>query len=96
MATIEAYARPIWLYRYRSLKADPARDGQADPAAMDRELDAIRRGYIYCSTYRKMNDPMEGFFQSSARVRSNPSYEQAIVDIRNEKLQLGIASLSET
>lgn len=97
MATIETYARPTWLYRYRSLGAERA-DGisRASLAKLERELNAIERGYIYCSTFNQMNDPMEGFYRSSGRVRSHPQFDKFSERVRNEKLNLGIASLSET
>src|SRR5437667_3269872 len=54
MATIESYVQPRRLYRYRSI------------ANLDRELDSILKGYLYCSPYMKLNDPMEGLFTSSS------------------------------
>jgi hypothetical protein len=51
MAIIESYVKP--LFRYRSL------------GDIDRELDAIENGYLGCSPYMRLNDPMEGLFTSS-------------------------------
>jgi len=95
MAKIETYAWPTWLYRYRSLKADP-RTGRACLDQLAREIDAVLQGYIYCSRYTDMNDPMEGFYRASIRARDHEEYSAFIADVREEKLGLGIASLSET
>ncbi|MBW8841994.1 MAG: DUF2971 domain-containing protein [Sphingomonadales bacterium] len=97
MATIETYARPTWLYRYRSLRPRGADgDGAADRKRLDRELGAIEEGYIWCGTFNQMNDPMEGFYRANARVRDEHSYNEFSDAVRLEKLGLGIASLSET
>ncbi|WP_158916053.1 DUF2971 domain-containing protein [Caulobacter sp. S45] len=97
MATIETYAKPTWLYRYRSLRPRGADgDGVADRARLERELRAIERDYIWCGTFNQMNDPMEGFYRSNARVREDSGYDEFSEMVRLEKLGLGIASLSET
>jgi hypothetical protein len=97
MATIETYAMPTWLYRYRALRPRGADgDGSADRVRLERELSAIEQGYIWCGTFDQMNDPMEGFYRSNARQRARFDYDQFTDTVRNEKLGLGIASLSET
>lgn len=95
MGRIETYARPTWLYRYRSLKADPL-SGRACPLQLAREIDAVRQGYIYCSRYSVLNDPMEGFYRASRLARGHEEYSAFASEVREEKLGLGIASLSET
>ena len=50
MATIESYVQPRRLYRYRST------------ASLDRELDSILKGYLYCSPYMNLNDPRVAVF----------------------------------
>lgn len=97
MATIETYAKPTWLYRYRSL-ARPESDGavRADPGRLEREMRAIEEGFIWCATFDRMNDPMEGFYRSNARARGSVDYDRFSEIVRDEKLGLGIASLSET
>lgn len=94
-AKIETYARPTWLYRYRSLRTDPE-TGRASPIRLQRELEAILNGSIYCPPYTQMNDPMEGFYRASRKVRNQIQYDRFTEDVRHEKLGLGIASLSET
>lgn len=93
MATIEIYSKPTYLYRYRSLRPEagpPLRDRMAE------EMDALLRGYVFCSNFQAMNDPMEGMYKSSRRVREEPNYEEVAADILNEKLGAGIASFAET
>lgn len=97
MATIETFAKPTWLYRYRSLRRPGAQgDGPADQDRLERELSAIEEGYIYCSTFKEMNDPMEGFYRSSSRARQDAEYDRFADRVPGEKLGLGIASFSET
>lgn len=97
MATIETYAMPTWVYRYRSLRPRSADgDDRADPIRFERELDAIERGQIWCSTFDRMNDPMEGFYRADAQTRRKVDYSRFVDSVRSEKLGLGIASLSET
>lgn len=97
MATIQTYATPTWLYRYRSLRPRGADgDGRADRERLERELHAIEQGYIWCGTFNQMNDPMEGFYRSKEQSRRNFDYDQFSEAVRAEKLGVGIASLSET
>lgn len=44
---------PARLCRYRSL----------DESLFRREMDALKDSYLYAPSFRKMNDPMEGFYQ---------------------------------
>ena len=98
MAKIETYARPALLYRYRSLgtRRTPSGTVRADPMMIDRELEAIKRHYVYCPTYPEMNDPMEGIYAATLRVKEKSDYQDFVADVQNEKLSLGIASFSET
>jgi hypothetical protein len=52
--------RPESLFRYRSL-LDDARDDQPG-ARFEREVRAITESYVWCSNYKAMNDPMEGYY----------------------------------
>jgi len=45
--------KPTSLYRYRPF----------GPDVYERELSAIERPYVWCSTYKSMNDPMEGYYE---------------------------------
>lgn len=83
MATIESYVQPRRLYRYRSL------------ANIDREIDAITAGYLYCSPYMNLNDPMEGLFTSSSLLKKSANYRAVRNAIRDNKAQIGMCSFSE-
>lgn len=97
MAKIVTYAKPTWLYRYRSLR-QRGDEGEAcaDPIRLEREMEALVEGYIHCSTYDRMNDPMEGFFRANPGENSDADADEFFAAVRSEKMNLGIASLSET
>lgn len=83
MATIESYVKPARLYRYRSV------------ANLDREIDAIEKGYLFCAAYKDLNDPMEGFFTSSRLLRKGQNYRAIKNAIIDAKAQVGLCSFSE-
>ena len=83
MATIKSYVEPSRLYRYRSLRA------------LDREMEAIEDGYLFCAAYRTLNDPMEGLFSSSKLLRESDDYRTIRDSIRDNKSQIGMCSFSE-
>ncbi|MFP5328557.1 MAG: DUF2971 domain-containing protein [Alphaproteobacteria bacterium] len=85
MADIHIYAKPPSLYRYRPLGEKA-----------ERELKAMVEGYIHCSPYSKLNDPMEGKHRLSLRFQKNPNHEKRQVQIRRAFNAMGIASFSET
>lgn len=84
MAKVKFYSTPPRLHRYRPLGAK-----------LDREIAAIRDGYIFCPKFSDMNDPMEGMHRESLAyiMKAKPKKERQA--IAKEKGQLGIASLSE-
>jgi hypothetical protein len=83
VATIDSYAQPPRLYRYRALKD------------FEREIDAIENGYLYCSAFTDLNDPMEGLFSSSRRFRENENYRSIRRSIVDNKSRIGMCSFSE-
>jgi Protein of unknown function (DUF2971) len=83
MATIEAYAIPRHLYRYRSLKN------------FARELEAIKSRYLYCARYSEMNDPMEGLYAPSKLLKKSSDSNDVLDAIRSKKIRVGICSFSE-
>jgi len=91
MATIETYALPSRLYRFRPLED---RDGPDD--ILDRELKAITGTYIYCPTFDQMNDPMEGLHRETKRLRDHRSRSKIVGEVQGVVQALGIASFSET
>lgn len=84
LAQIEIYAKPSKLYRYRGLGANAAR-----------EIEAIRKGYIYCPAHVAMNDPMEGSHRVSLRFSKNPKSEKRRLAVEGALNSMGIAALSE-
>lgn len=97
MADIQTYARPLRLYRYRSLRSRPVRgERHISRAALNQELDAIENRYIFCPRFVDMNDPMEGLYRASGRVRGRSDYPEVQELLFGEKVQTGIASLCET
>jgi len=86
MATIETYATPSRLYRYRALT----------DANLEREVSAIADGYIFCPSFKELNDPMEGAHSESAILKKARVYANAVAQVTAAKAKLGIASFSET
>jgi hypothetical protein len=84
LASIESYVQPRRLYRYRAL------------SNLDQELDAVTNGYLFCSPYLKLNDPMEGLFASSKLLKKSPNYRTVREAIKDNKQEIGICSFSET
>jgi Protein of unknown function (DUF2971) len=83
MAEIKNYAIPRYLYRYRSL------------TKFERELDSIENFYLYCSSYKNMNDPMEGFYSPSKVLEKHPDLELVKTEILSQKTKIGICSFCE-
>lgn len=83
MATIERYVQPPRLYRYRSTEE------------LDRELDAIEEGYVYCAAFGSLNDPMEGLYSTSRTVRESANHRAIRTSIRENKANIGMCSFSE-
>ncbi len=83
MARVESYVQPQRLYRYRLFEN------------LDRELEAIKEGYLYCALYKDMNDPMEGLFASGHLLRTNKHFHEIRDAIVSAKSQIGICSFSE-
>lgn len=79
--------RPTRLYRYRYLGKDYE--------FLAREMEAIKRGYLYCAPFYRLNDPMEGVFTSSKLLRRSPKYHAIRDEIISIKANLGICSFSE-
>ena len=82
MANIDQ-VQPQRLYRYRSLKK------------FERELQAIKEGYIFCAAYDTLNDPMEGVFRSSKVFRDSDDYHDTRRAIVDNKTLIGLSSFSE-
>lgn len=83
MATIENYVKPSRLFRYRSIKS------------LDREIDSINKGYLYCAAYSALNDPMEGYFVASTLLRESTNHKTIRREIQENKARIGMCSFSE-
>jgi hypothetical protein len=86
-ATLDLPVLPPSLYRYRKLTTDDD---------LENEVTAIKENYLWCSSYRLMNDPMEGLYKSSARLLGSQEYEKTVDHILNSKTQIGICCFTET
>lgn len=86
MANLELPVLPPLLYRYRKLSANN----------FQQEIDAIRGKYIWCSTYKELNDPMEGFYKPSARFLKLTNFESTAQRIFDAKQTIGVCSFSDT
>lgn len=94
VAEIKTFAKPIWLYRYRSLGHDlPA---AAASNKFDREMDALLTSRIFCGRFDSLNDPMEGIYEASAKAASQSNFKDVAQLIASEQLDIGIGSFSET
>jgi hypothetical protein len=83
-AVIDPPSLPLYLYRYRGL------------AKFKRELAAVTTPYIYCGKFDKLNDPMEGFYRPSTTLKNKTDYDRVADLIYANKLNIGIASMSDT
>jgi hypothetical protein len=90
-AQIERPHLPPRIFRYRRLPA-----GSDDTSMLQRELDAIREHYLWCSDFKHMNDPMEGFYHPSIRLKGMPNADRIEEAILQQKAHVGIACFSET
>ncbi|MET3842250.1 DUF2971 domain-containing protein [Bradyrhizobium sp. OAE829] len=78
---------PLYLYRYRSL---------AGTARRAREIEALTAPHIWCSDFDHLNDPMEGFYSPTPALKRAEDYDQIVDDLYDEKINVGIASFSDT
>ena len=77
---------PPYLYRYRKINID----------TIAQEIAAITEKYLWFSTYKEMNDPMEGFFEPTGRFQKDSNYTRAARNIYDEKINVGICCFSDT
>ena len=87
MAQVDRPIFPPLLYRYRGIR---------NQQELHQELDAIKREYLWCSDYRSLNDPMEGFYEPASRLQKNSAYSRIARDILNAKRGVGICCFSDT
>ena len=89
-AQVDKPVLPPVLYRYRGLRED-------DQDCLAREIDAIRNQTLYCSRYKALNDPMEGFFEPSLRFQQDTAFSKAARRmVFDAKQDIGICCFSDT
>ena len=88
MAEVQKPIVPSRLYRYRSLIRDVD--------AVEQEIDSIVKKYLFCSSFTRMNDPMEGFYRPSKDLRGQSDYKDIVREITDIKSNVGISCFTET
>jgi hypothetical protein len=83
MAKVRLPDLPPRLYRYCRLDR---------PDDLEHEIGAFRQRYVYASTYKGMNDPMEGFYEPSGRLKAEPQWSETYREILNAKRAIGIGA----
>jgi hypothetical protein len=73
----------------------PREPGISENEAFAREIAAITEPYLWCSTFDRLNDPMEGFYRPSSRIRRATNYDERIERVFDQKMNVGIASFSD-
>jgi Protein of unknown function (DUF2971) len=86
VAFLEKPVLPQLLLIYRKLS------GQR----LQQEIASLHDKYLWCSVYRRLNDPMEGFYRPSGRFRKHPEFDRVVDNIFDAKQKIGICSFSDT
>jgi len=89
MAQVDKPILPPFLYRYRKIP-------NGDDLLLKQEIAAIKNEVLWCSAYKQMNDPMEGFYEPTGRFQKHTSYSRAVGDILDAKRSFGICCFSDT
>jgi Protein of unknown function (DUF2971) len=87
MAVVRPPDVPARLFRYCRLDRDDD---------IEHETEAAIMRYIHCSMYKRLNDPMEGFYEPSIRLKKEPLWRSTYRELLNAKQTVGIACFSET
>ena len=88
MAEVQEPIVPTRLYRYRSLIRSST--------ALAEEIASIRERYLYCADFKRMNDPMEGFYEPSRILEGHADFSRIVRRITDSKSGIGLACFSET
>jgi hypothetical protein len=64
--------------------------------AVQQEIDSILKKYLFCSSFTRMNDPMEGFYRPSKVLSGKSDYKDIVREITDIKSNVGIACFTET
>ncbi|MEM9633812.1 MAG: DUF2971 domain-containing protein [Pseudomonadota bacterium] len=86
MAQVAQPLLPPRFYRYRSISNEK----------LEQELTAIENNYLWCSNFRALNDPMEGFYRTSPWVSRQTNFQRLSEAISLGKNSVGICCISDT
>jgi hypothetical protein len=95
MAKLALPTLPEFLFRYRALSGDDDVILGSD-TVLEREVEAIKKPYIWCADFRKLNDPMEGLFAPTRRLKKHTRRQEIVDAIIDGTSGVGIASFSDT
>ncbi|MCA1492735.1 DUF2971 domain-containing protein [Ensifer sp. NBAIM29] len=87
MAKIDLPVLPPRLYRYRNVST---------MELAEQELGPVLEHYLWCSNYRALNDPMEGFYGTSPWLAKQSNFERLANEIVVRKSLVGICCFSDT
>jgi len=65
-------------------------------AIIDREIASIKQPYLWCSSYENLNDPMEGVFRPSTRLKGLKGFKAFEEKFKETKENVGIACFSDS
>jgi len=95
MAELSLPILPEFLFRYRPLTG-PDDEVYGPGTVFDRELKAIMEPYLWCADFKNLNDPMEGLFDPTRRLKKHSRWQTVVDAIIEGKSGIGIASFSDT
>lgn len=95
MAKLALPTLPEFLFRYRALTGDDDVILGSN-TVLNREVEAIKQPYIWCADFKRLNDPMEGLFAPTRRLKKHTRRQEIIDAIIDGKSGVGIASFSDT
>jgi hypothetical protein len=95
MGQLEKPALPEYLYRYRNITA-PITNNRKAVTRLSLELRMILEQKLWCAHYRKLNDPMEGFYDPSERIKKATNYSETAANIFHGKQGIGICCFSDS
>jgi hypothetical protein len=94
MAQLSLPNLPEYLYRYRPLTG--LDDHDAPDTVFNREVAAIVQPYLWCGDFNSLNDPMEGLFAPTRRLKKHDRRDFVVRAIVEGKTDVGIAAFSDT
>ncbi|GMO39763.1 DUF2971 domain-containing protein [Bradyrhizobium sp. TM233] len=95
MAELSLPILPEFLFRYRPLTG-PDDEVYGPGTVFDREVKAIMEPYLWCADFKNLNDPMEGLFDPTRRLKKHSRWQTVVDEIIAGKSGIGVASFSDT